>query len=92
MCVMTDAPRRLIGGLAQLPRYEDGLELIPAWLGFLKRLQVMKAVNGFAGMAWFYEQLWSLGHEGRTNPGARPFAAFLALDKRNRAILAARSR
>lgn len=92
MCVMTDAPRRLLEGLDRLPRYEDRLELIPGWLGVLKRLQVMKAVNGFAGMAWFYEQLWSLGHEGRTNEGAKPLKAFMTLDKRNRAILAARSR
>jgi 2,4-dienoyl-CoA reductase-like NADH-dependent reductase (Old Yellow Enzyme family) len=91
MCVMTDAPRRLLAGLEQLPRYEDRLDLIPGWLGFLKRWQVTKALNGFAGMAWFYEQLWLLGHEGRTDEGARPLTAFLTLDKRNKAILAARS-
>ncbi|MEQ8411058.1 MAG: NADH:flavin oxidoreductase/NADH oxidase family protein [Erythrobacter sp.] len=90
MCVMTDAPRRLIEGLERLPRYEDDLEVIPGWLGFLKRLQMMKAVNGFAGMAWFYQQLWSLGHEGHGEDLA-PFKAFLALEKRNKAILAARS-
>lgn len=91
MCVVTDAPRRLIEGLGQLPRYEDRLDLIPGWLGFLKRMQVMKAINGFAGMAWFYEQLWSLGHDGRTNESVKLLKAFLTLDKRNRAILAARS-
>ena len=91
MCVMTDAPHRLIDGLGQLPRYEDRLDFIPCWLGFLKRLQVMKAVDGFAGMAWFYEQLWSLGNDGHTNEAAKPLKAFLTLDKRNRAILAARS-
>jgi hypothetical protein len=42
-------------------------------------------------MAWFYEQLWLLGHEGRTEESIRPFAAFRSLEKRNRAILAARS-
>jgi len=91
MCVMTDAPRRLIEGLERLPRYEDGLEVIPGWLGFLRRLQVMKAVNGFAGMAWFYHQLWQLGHQGTSEPGKAPFSAFLALERRNRAILAARA-
>ena len=91
MCVMTDAPHRLIDGLGQLPRYEDRLDFIPCWLGFLKRLQVMKAVDGFAGMAWFYEQLWSLGNDGHTNEAAKPLKALLTLDKRNRAILAARS-
>ena len=91
MCVMTDAPHRLIDGLGQLPRYEDRLDFIPCWLGFLKRLQVMKAVDGFAGMAWFYEQLWSLGNDGHTNEAAKPLKALLTLDKRNRAILASRS-
>lgn len=90
MCVMTDAPARLLDGLEALPRYEDGLEVIPDWLGFLKRLQVMKAVNGFAGMAWFYEQLWTLGHEG-CGADVTAFKAFLALEKRNKAILAARA-
>lgn len=92
MCVMTDAPRRLIEGLPELPRFEDRIELLPAWAGFLKRFQVVKAINGFAGMAWYYEQLWMLGQEGRTDEEAVPFKAFMALDKRNKAILAARSR
>ncbi|AOL24312.1 2,4-dienoyl-CoA reductase [Erythrobacter litoralis] len=91
MCLMTDAPRRLMEGLEQLPRYEDELDMIPGWLGFLKRLQVVKAVNGFAGMAWFYQQLWLLGHEGRTERGIAAFRAFMALEKRNREILAARA-
>jgi 2,4-dienoyl-CoA reductase-like NADH-dependent reductase (Old Yellow Enzyme family) len=91
MCVMTDAPRRLIEGLERLPAYEDGLDAIPGWLGFLKRLQVVKAVNGFAGMAWFYHQLWQLGHEGKTEEGKAPLSAFMALEKRNKAILAARA-
>lgn len=90
MCVMTDAPARLLDGLEALPRYEDGLDLIPGWLGFLKRLQVMKAVNGFAAMAWFYEQIWSLGHDGR-GADVPAFKAFLALEKRNKTILAART-
>jgi len=91
MCLITDAPRQLLEGRERLPRYEDGLDLIPDWLSFLKRLQVLKAVNGFAGMAWFYQQLWLLGHRGRTDDSHAPLKAFMALEKRNRAILAARS-
>lgn len=90
MCLMTDAPQLLIEGRKALPRYEDNLGLIPDWLGFLKRLQMMKAVDGFAGMYWFYQQLWLLGHEGRTDPGLSVFSAFRTLESRNKAIMKAR--
>ncbi|TRD12651.1 NADH:flavin oxidoreductase/NADH oxidase family protein [Erythrobacter insulae] len=91
MCLMTDAPKQLIGGLEMLPRYEDKLDLIPDWLGFLKRFQTIKAVNGFAGIYWFYEQLWMLGHEGRVDESYPVFKAFRQVEARNKAIMAARS-
>jgi hypothetical protein len=91
MCLITDAPRQLLEGRETLPRFEDGLDLIPDWLSFLKRLQMLKAVNGFAGMAWFYQQLWLLGHTGHTDDSVAPLKAFMALEKRNKAILAART-
>lgn len=90
MCVMTDAPKQLLGGRSELPRYEDGLDLIPDWLGFLKRFQMMKAVNGFAGIYWFYQQLWLLGHEGRVDENFPVFKAFRIVDARNKAIMKAR--
>ncbi|GMN03169.1 NADH:flavin oxidoreductase/NADH oxidase family protein [Erythrobacter sp. MTPC3] len=90
MCVVTDAPKQLIEGRKELPRYEDGLDLIPAWLGFLKRFQAVKAINGFAGIYWFYQQLWLLGHEGRTDEGFSAFKAFRLIDARSKAIMQAR--
>lgn len=91
MCVMTDAPAQLLGGLGELPRYENGLGLIPNWLGFLRRLQMVKAIDGFAGIYWFYQQLWLLGHEGRVDERLSVFSAFRTLDARNKAIMKART-
>jgi len=91
MCVMTDAPKRLLEDLEALPRFEDELRLIPDWLGFLMRIQMVKAVASFAVIYWFYEQLENLGKSGKTDPNLGVFKAFQALEKRNKRILAARS-
>ena len=91
MCVMTDAPKQLMEGLEALPRYEDELRLIPEWLGFLKNFQIVKAIDGFATIYWFYEQLENLGKYGRTDPTLSVFKAFRAVEARNKRILAGRS-
>lgn len=90
MCLMTDAPEQLLAGVEQLPRYEDDRGLLPGWLGFLKRFQLVKAVDGFAGIYWFYQQLWLLGQEGRADEGLSVFSAFRTLEARNKAIMKAR--
>ncbi len=86
MCLITDAPKQLIEGRSDLPKYEDRLDLIPGWLSFLKRFQTIKAINGFAGVYWFYEQLWTLGRDGRVDESVAPFAAFKRVDARSKAI------
>lgn len=91
MCIMTDAPKQLLAGLDELPRYENKLQLIPGWLGFLKRFQMVKAVDGFASIYWFYEQLFNIGQRGTTDPKLTVFTGFRAVEARNKKILAARS-
>lgn len=91
MCIMTDAPKQLFDGLETLPRYEDNLHLIPSWLGFLKRFQMMKAMDGFAAIFWFYEQLFHIGQSGSTLDNLSVFKALLAVEGRNKKIMAARS-
>lgn len=90
LCVVTDAPEKLLGGMDMLPRFEDNLGLIPDWLGFLRGLQMMKVINGFAGIYWFYQQIWLLGHEGRVDENFPVFKAFRIVDARNKAIMKAR--
>ena len=91
MCVQTDAPARLLKGAQELPRYEDDLDLLPRWLGFLKRFQMVKAVSGFAGIYWFYQQLWLLGHEGRTDDQFSVMIAFRLVEARNKRIMRERA-
>jgi len=87
LCVDTDAPAQLLQGADELARYEDSLELLPGWLGFLKRFGAVKAISGFAGIYWFYQQLWLLGHEGRTDRDFPVFKAFRLVDARSKRIM-----
>ena len=91
LCVDTDAPARLLEGAEQLARYEDGLDLVPGWLGFLKRFQMVKAITGFAGIYWFYQQLWMLGHDGRVDRDFPVFKAFRLVDARGKRIMKERA-
>ena len=91
LCVDTDAPARLLEGAEQLARYEDDLDLVPGWLGFLKRFQMVKAISGFAGIYWFYQQLWMLGHDGRVDRDFPVFKAFRLVDARGKRIMKERA-
>ena len=89
MCLMTDAPNRVFAGLDALPRYEDDLGLLPDWLGFLRGMQMVKAIDGFAAIYWFYEQLWMIGQGQGADEAFPVFKAFRTVDARNRAIIKA---
>ncbi|MCL4106042.1 UNVERIFIED_CONTAM: hypothetical protein GTU68_058348 [Idotea baltica] len=73
MCVDTDAPAKLLAGETTLQRYEDQLSLFPAWLAFLERIDTVRSVAGFAVQYWFYEQLDSLGRNGKATPDTSVF-------------------
>lgn len=91
MCVMTDAPKRLLDGLEELPRYERELSLLPGWLSFLEGLDMVKMVATFSVQYWFYAQIDELGVAGKPAPEMSVFAAtrrLLALEKK---LLAGRS-
>jgi len=75
MCVMTDAPARLLNGLAELPRYEQQLSMLPGWLSFLNRAKALRAMGTFGVMYWFYTQLEELGKTGHARPDMSVLAA-----------------
>ena len=75
MCVMTDAPKQLMEGLEELPRYENELSLFPSWLGFLGKVKSLRAVAGFAVQYWFYGQIDAIGRTGQANPQLTIFKA-----------------
>jgi hypothetical protein len=93
LCVMTDGVKQLLEGkIDELPRYENDRDLLPDSLNFLKRFQMVKMVNSFAAIFWFYEQLESLGQTGKAEPQVGTFQALLATEKRSNKILAARTK
>jgi hypothetical protein len=75
LCVAPDGPNALLGGAAELPRAENQLALLPAWLSFLTRIKSIRAINGFATQYWFYAQIYALGRTGVTAPERSVFAA-----------------
>ena len=75
MCVMTDAPKQLMAGLDELPRFENELSLFPSCLEFLGKLKTLRAMAGFAVQYWFYGQIDAIGRTGQANPQLTVFKA-----------------
>ncbi len=75
MCVMPEAPKRLLGGMAMLPKVENQLQLLPDWLASLRKLKMVRGLEGFAVQYWFYSQLYAIGRTGRAKPDITVFAA-----------------
>ena len=63
LCVEVDGPRELLeGSRPELTSFEKTLRLGPGrWLGPQSPSDLIKAVNGFGAMAFFYENLDRLG-------------------------------
>ena len=91
MCVMTDAPKRLLEGLDELPRYENELSLLPPWLSFLNSINTIKTMATFGVQYWFYAQLDELGIAGKPDPGMSVFAATKRLMALQKKLLAGRT-
>jgi 2,4-dienoyl-CoA reductase-like NADH-dependent reductase (Old Yellow Enzyme family) len=75
LCVMPDAPKRLMQVTNILPRTEKELALFPDWLAFLRRFDLMRGLEGFGVQYWYYAQIYALGKTGRAEPGKPVFAA-----------------
>jgi 2,4-dienoyl-CoA reductase-like NADH-dependent reductase (Old Yellow Enzyme family) len=75
LCVMPEAPKRLLGGMAMLPRTENLLKLFPEWLAALRKVKMMRGLEGFAVQYWYYSQIYALGRTGRTKLDMTVFAA-----------------
>lgn len=75
MCVLPEAPKRLIGGMAMLPRTENQLKLFPEWLAGLRKFKMARGIDGFAVQFWYYSQIYALGRTGRTKLDMTVFAA-----------------
>lgn len=90
LCVVTDAPAKLLAGEAELPRYEDSLSLLPSWLGFLNGIKTLRTVASFGVQFWYYGQIHALGTTGKAAPNMTPFMATRELMARDKKWLKAR--
>jgi len=62
LCADPDAPRRLLDGeLDALPAPEKSFRLGPGVLGPASSMDLIKAANGFAAMAYFYRNIIRMG-------------------------------
>lgn len=75
MCVMTDAPKQLLAGEAELPRYENQLSLLPPWLKGLERFNLVRTIATFATQYWYYEQIARIGRNGEPSASLGVFEA-----------------
>lgn len=75
MCTLPDAPKRLLRGMAILPKPENQLKLLPDWLASLRKIKMMRGIEGFAVQYWFYSQIYAIGRTGRAKPDMTVFAA-----------------
>ncbi len=92
LCVDPGAPGRLLRGeVAALDRWEDRLQLGPGWFSATSPWATVRALNAFAVQGWYYEQLLRLGETGRTEPRLGVMKAFLADQRRSRALAKART-
>ena len=92
MCVMTDAPARLMRGEQELPRYEAELSLLPPWLVFLNRNNLIRTIATFGVQYWFYAQINALGCKGRAEPAMSVFSATINTMSLQKKLLAGRKR
>jgi hypothetical protein len=90
MCVMTDAPGQLLQGLAELPRFEAQLALLPTWLGFLNKIKTVRTLATFGVQYWYYAQLDALGSNATAAPDMTVFAATRKVIAQQRRWVAAR--
>lgn len=86
MCADPAAPQRLLDGAASLDRWEQRLALLPPALGFLRRINMLRAIDGFAVQYWYYAQLYALGRTGRADPDLSVFAAMREVETTHRRL------
>ena len=92
LCVMTDAPNKLLAGEVELPRFESTLSMFPSWLDFLNRFKTLRTIASFGVQYWYYAQLDLLGITGKADPDMGVFAATRRVLLQQRRWLGARRR
>lgn len=81
LCVDVDAPRHLLdGSWNELPKWESKLRMGPGWLGPNSPIGLIKALNGFGTLSWFYSQLHAIADGQPVNRKLGLFNAFMKMN------------
>ncbi len=91
LCVDTDTPRKLLSGeRAAADQWESRLRIGPGLFGPNSPIKLVKALNGFGVIGWYYEQLRRLGAGEAPDVKLGVLSAFLANQKNEKRTEAAR--
>ncbi len=78
MCVDADICKKLLSGaIDAAPSHEKGLRLGDGFFGPASKNATMKALNGFAAMAFFYENIYRLADGDEPDPAMALLPAFV---------------
>lgn len=90
LCAQPDGAARLLAGSESLPSAEQTLALLPPWLGFLRRIKALRAIDSFAVQFWYYSQIYALGRTGATDLDKTVLSSLIEVEKTHKAWLKAR--
>lgn len=86
LCVDADFPEKMLtGSIEAAPDFEGGLRLGPGILGPNSPISLIKVINGFAKIGWYYEQIYRLADGLEPDPGLSALRALLAYDRTEKA-------
>jgi 2,4-dienoyl-CoA reductase-like NADH-dependent reductase (Old Yellow Enzyme family) len=68
LCTDPDGPGRLLREGGALDRPESRLRIGPGWLGPQSPISIIKALNGFGVLYWYYQQLREIARTGALDP------------------------
>jgi 2,4-dienoyl-CoA reductase-like NADH-dependent reductase (Old Yellow Enzyme family) len=86
LCVDPDFPARILSGeIEQAPNVEKDMRIGPGVLGPNSPIAMIKAMNGFARLGWYYEQIYRLADGLDPDTSMSALRALLAYDKTEKA-------
>jgi hypothetical protein len=93
LCVDPDFPEKILSAeIDQAPDVERGLRIGPGWLGPASPFPLLKAVNAFARVGWYYEQIYRLADGLEPDLSMSAMKALLAYEKTEKDKAAALAR
>ncbi len=82
LCLDPDFPARALSGdIARAADVETGLRIGPGVLGPASRIPMVKMINAFARIGWYYEQIYRLADGLDPDPSMSALSALLAYEK-----------